>query len=103
MDKTKPASLWVEAALATDLEVVSLVNTIYGYSKEKFLGKPSFIALDNSPRMSFSKNSGVLMNFSVGSVESSLAVVEFNESRILCRKLEILFAVFFFFFFFILF
>ena len=60
MDKTKPVSLWVEAALATDLEVVSLVNSIDGYSKQKFSGKPSIAAGDNSPRMTFSKKNSLV-------------------------------------------
>ena len=47
MDRTKPASLWVEAALATELEVVSLVNTI---EKQMFSGKRTMAAVDNSPR-----------------------------------------------------
>ena len=59
-DKTRPSSLWVEAALATDLEVVSLVNTIDGYSKQKFSGKPSVASVDDSPRMRFSKKTSLV-------------------------------------------
>lgn len=60
MDKTKPASLWVEAALATDLEVISLVNNVDGYPKQKFSGKMSGPAAD-TPRLSFSKRNSLVI------------------------------------------
>lgn len=52
-DKTKQASLWVEAAPATD-------NNVDGYSKQKLFEKISAPMAD-TPRLNFSKKNSLVL------------------------------------------
>lgn len=75
ISRTKPAVLWVEAALATDLEVVSLVNNLDGFLKQKILGKASTPDA-NTPRMSSLKKNSL-----VATVKSQAKVPNTMSSR----------------------